>query len=165
MIAIGVNLIFSFSDASENHLSSIETILNNYKKQIVNLDDLDQDAREYFINHERSKRPGVVVADFNGDGSEDVAILTKGALLIFMCNKSCREVKTISYGGFTGIQYVIPASKGELIEETDAMPSKSAPVKVRLKNVGVHLDHYGKGIIVYYWDEQKNDFIGINTIE
>jgi hypothetical protein len=156
---------FGISNTYASDLKSVDAILNHYKKQLVTIDDLDPEAKENFLNYESAKQPGVVKADFSGNGSVDIAILTKGALLFFMCNKQCKKVKSVAYGGFTGIQYIVPVKKGEIIEETDSIPSESTPAKVQLKNTGVKLVHYGKGIIVYFWNEHKNDIVDINTFE
>jgi hypothetical protein len=155
----------SLSSVHASDFPSIDAVLKHYNNQLVTLSDLDPDARENFINHEKAKQPGVVKADFNGGGSKDIAILTKGGLFFFLCEKQCREVKSIPYGGFTGIQYIVPVKKGEIVEQTDSVPTESKPAKVRLKNTGVKLVHYGKGIIVYFWDEQKHDILNINTFE
>ncbi|HPD58131.1 MAG TPA: hypothetical protein PKW17_12875 [Smithellaceae bacterium] len=69
-----------------------ETI-THYKDQIVTVKDMDEDARQLFTENYKGQDPGIIKADFNGDGKEDVAILTKGALLFFICKKQCKEIK------------------------------------------------------------------------
>lgn len=164
MLAISI-LGASLSGAAASAFSSPDAILDHYKSQLVTLKDLDTETKENFISYEKLKQPGIVMADFNGDGLKDIAILTTGGLFFFLCDKQCREVKSMPYGGFTGIQYIVPIKKGEIVEQTDSVPSESKLARVQLKNTGVKLVHYGKGIIVYFWDEQKRDILNINTFE
>lgn len=141
---------------------AVSEIINHYKDQIVKVKDLDDDARQYFVESYPGKDPGIVRGDFNGDGREDVAILTKAALLFFICKEHCKEVKSQDYGGFAGFQYIIPINKGELVEEFGGFDGKPTP-SVRLKNTAVHLIFYGKASIAYYWDSKIKNFSDITT--
>lgn len=140
--------------------NSIENILNSYKKKLVVVEDLDQDAREFFINSEKGTNPGIVRADFNGDGIEDVAVLSKEGLKlflrIFLCDKKCNEVKYVEAGPFDGIQYITPVKKGEIKHSVDG-------TSVKLKNTAIRLVDYGKASAIYYWVKQTNDFTSIAT--
>ena len=137
---------------------SVPEVINRYKNQIVNINDLDEEEREYFIKSERRVSPGIVKADFNGDGKEDVAILTKSELLFFICTERCKLIKSIDYGGFSGYQYILPINKGQLIEEFGGIPENPPSPPVKLKNAAVHLIFYGKASIAYYWDSTINNF-------
>ncbi|HSB34829.1 MAG TPA: hypothetical protein VLG39_10270, partial [Nitrospirota bacterium] len=95
-----ITFISSLSYATDNK-SVLETI-NHYKDQIVTVKDLSEDARQFFTESYNGKDPGIIRADFNGDGKEDVAILTKSALLFFICKERCREIRSQNYGGFAG---------------------------------------------------------------
>ncbi len=65
--------------------TSVSEIIDHYKDQIVNVK--DEDARQFFTESYPGKDLGIVTADFNGDGGEDVAILTKSELFFFICKE------------------------------------------------------------------------------
>jgi hypothetical protein len=109
-LSLTVTLIGSYAHAED--FKSVSETINHYKDQIVTVKDLDKDARQFFTESYKGKDPGIIRADFNGDGKEDVAILTKGALLFFICKERCKEIKSQDYGGFAGFQYIIPIKKG-----------------------------------------------------
>lgn len=160
------SIVFSytfFSSAYAADYKSVSEVINHYKDQIVNIKDLDADARGYFITSKRGKSPGIVREDFNGDGKEDVALLTKSALLFFICTDQCREIKSQNYGGFAGFQYIIPIKKGAKVEEFDGMENRPPTPPIRLKNAAVHLIFHGKASIAYYWDSVLNNFSDIIT--
>jgi hypothetical protein len=124
---------------------------------------LDEDARQFFTESYPGKDPAVISADFNGDGKEDVAILTKSVLLFFICKDRCKEIKSQDYGGFAGFQYIIPIKKGELVEEFGGFDNEPPTPSVRLKNTAVHLIFFGKASIAYYWDSKIKNFSDITT--
>ena len=158
---LAITLMSTFSYAAD--YTSISETINHYKDQIVTVKDLDEDARQFFAESYKGKEPGIIRADFNGDGKEDVAILTKGALLFFICKKRCEEIKSQNYGSFAGFQYIIPIQKGELIEEFGGFDTQPPTPSVRLKNAAVHLIFFGKASIAYYWDSKINNFSDITT--
>jgi hypothetical protein len=137
---------------------SVSAVINHYKSQIVNIKDLDTEEQDYFIKSEKKKTPGIIKADFNGDGKEDVALLTKKELLLFICTEQCKLIKRVDYGGFSGYQYIVPINKGQLIEEFGGDEDKPPLPPVRLKNAAIHLIYFGKASIAYYWDTKKNNF-------
>ncbi len=158
--------LISFSSSSLSFAAdykSVSEIINHYKDQIVNVKDLDEDARQFFTESYPGKEPGIVRADFNGDGKEDVAILTKTELLFFICKERCKEIKSASYGGFAGFQYIISIKKGELVEEFVGFNNEPPTPSVRLKNTAVHLIFYGKASIAFYWNSKINNFSDITT--
>ncbi len=137
---------------------SVTEVINHFKDQTVTVGDLDGDAREYFITSERGKTPGIVRADFNGDGKEDVALLTYSALLFFICNDICKQIESEKYGGFGGFQYIAPVRKGAFVGEAEGFEHQPASPPVRLKNTAVRLIFYGKASIIYHWDSTLNSF-------
>jgi hypothetical protein len=160
--AILLNCTF-LSVAFGEDYKSVLAVINHYKNQTVKINDLDADARDYFINSEGRKFPGIVRADFNGDGKDDVVILTKGTLLFFICNELCKQVKSENYDSFAGFQYIIPIKKGQRIEQFGGFDSQPSTPSVLLENAAVHLIHYGKASIAYYWDPNLNNFNAITT--
>jgi hypothetical protein len=161
VLFLGISFISSFSYAAD--YKSVPETINHYKDQIVTVKDLDEDARQFFIESYKGKEPGIIRADFNGDGEEDVALLTKGALLFFICKERCKEIKNQNYGGFAGFQYIISIQKGELVEEFGGFDNQPPTPSVRLKNIAVHLIFFGKASIAYYWDSKINNFSDITT--
>ncbi len=161
VIFLAITFINSSTYASD-HKSVSETV-SHYKDQIVTVKDLDEDARQFFNETYKGKEPGIIRADFNGDGKEDVAILTKAALLFFVCTERCKEIKSQDYGGFAGFQYIIPMQKGELVEEFGGFDNQSPTPSVRLKNTAVHLIFFGKASIAYYWNSKIRNFSDITT--
>ena len=149
--------------------SSITTILNHYKNEIVTIKDLDAEVKEAFLNVEQRRNPGIVIADFDGDGKEDVALLTKEqksnalTLRFFLCKKRCKGVKSIDLGVFYGIQLITPIKKGEVVEPTKSLPAPPGIKPVRLSNTAVHFGVYGKTSIAYFWEKEKQDFVSIAT--
>ncbi len=121
--------------------------------------DLEEDVRQFFVESYPGNDPGIIRADFNGDGKYDVAILTKSALLFFICKDRCKEIKSQDYGSFAGFQYIIPIKKGELVEEFGGFDGPSTP-PVRLKNTAVHLIFFDKASIAY---SKTNNFSDITT--
>jgi hypothetical protein len=160
-LSLTVALVGSFSYAED--FKSVSETIKHYKSQMVNLQDLDEDARQDFVESYPGKEPGIVRADFNGDGKEDVAVLTKAALLFFICKEQCKEFQSQNYGGFAGFQYIIPIKKGVLVEEFGGFDSGQPTPPVRLKNTAVHLIFYGKASIAYYWDSKLKIFGNITT--
>lgn len=155
-------LLISSSSYAADYKSVSET-LTHYNDQIITVKDLDEDARQFFTETYKGQDPGVIKADFNGDGKEDVAILTKGALLFFICKERCRQIKSQNYGGFAGFQYIIPIQKGELVEEFGGFDTQPPTPPVRLKNTAVHLIFFGKASIAYYWNFKIKNFSDITT--
>jgi hypothetical protein len=145
------------SVAHSADLKSITEVINQYKSQIVDLDKFDADAKEYFIKSYMGRSPGIVKGDFNGDGKTDVALLTRSALLFFICEEQCTLTKSIDYGSFAGYQFIVPIKKCKLIEEP-GIDEKALIFRLRLKNTAVHLIFYGKASIAYYWHSEINDF-------
>ena len=149
--------------------ASIAALLNHYKNEIVSFKDLDEDVRESFLTVEQPKDPGVITADFDGDGKDDVALLTKrqgsGALTLrfFLCKKQCKEIKAIDLGVFDGLQSIMPIKKGEVIEPTKSLPALTKIKPIRLSNPGVHFGVYGKMSVAYFWDKERQDFVSIVT--
>jgi hypothetical protein len=160
-LSLTVTLISSFADAED--YKSVSEIINHYKNHMVNVQDLDEDTRQFFNESYPGKDPGIVRDDFNGDDKEDVAILTKGALLFFICKERCKEIRRENYGGFAGFQYITPIKKGELVEEFGGFDNEHPTPSVRLKNTAVHLMFYGKASIAYYWDSKISNFSEITT--
>ena len=162
---IYVSLLFNLSFfplAYGADYKSVSEIIGHYKTQIVNLDNLDAEDRDYFKKSEPGRSPGIVKADFNGDGKIDLALLTRSELLFFLCADSCKLIKSIDYGGFFGIQYIVPITKGQVVEAFDGADIPPVP-SVKLKNTAVHLIFSGKASMAYYWDSAIYDFSKIVT--
>jgi hypothetical protein len=145
---------------------SVAEVISHYKEQIVDIKDLDSETREFFLKTRSGKSPGIVRADFNGDGKEDVALLTKTALLLFICADRCRELQSENYGRTADYMYIVPIKKGKLIEEFggfDKQDNQPPTPPVLLKNTAVHVIFYGKASVAYYWDSTLNNFNSITT--
>jgi hypothetical protein len=157
-----INFVF-YQVAFGGDFNSVSAVIKHYEDQLVKIDNLDADAREYFVTSEKRKSPAIVRADFNGDGKEDITILTQGELIFFICNKRCKVVKSVNYGGFAGFQYIIPIKKGQLVEEFGGFDNQPPTPSKFLKNPAVHLISYGKGSIAYYWDSSIKNFKDVTT--
>jgi len=155
--------IVTIAFAGSITFQSITSIIKHYKTQIITTGDLDEDAREYFVSGGKKGNPGIVKLDFNGDGIQDLAILTKYSLKIFTCTKQCTELKNISYGGFYGIQSIILVKKGQVIEEAGSIADERGPIKIKLVNDAIMLCIYGKASVVFYWDPRKKRVESITT--
>lgn len=153
---------YSKSVAYGEDYASVTDAIKHYQGQIVNLADLDTEEKEFFGGRHPGRSPGIVKGDFNGDGKMDVALLTKSALLFFICTDRCKLIKSVDYGHFSGWQVIIPIKKGELVEEFGGFDEPHTP-SVRLKNPGVHLLYLGKASIAFYWDKTLQNFNDITT--
>lgn len=114
---------------------SVAAVVDHYKDQIVDVKYLDEDAREYFfINSDRQKTPGIVKADLNGDGVEDIAILVRDGLReylrIYVCKSQCIQKVFIEVGYVDGSIFIVPIKKNTVIDEFDSKRT------VKLKKYG-----------------------------
>jgi len=165
MVFISINNI-NLGNVYASNYDSISSILSTYKNEIITLEDLDQDTRQYFIESEKGKTPGIVMADFNGDGVEDVVLLTKDELVFFICQKrGCKRIERIWTGGLEGLKYIIPVKAGQVIEGTENISSEARHLKMKLSHTAICFVIYGKSTVVYFWDKKKRGFESITIAD
>jgi len=145
--------------AYADELTSAQAVIDAYSKKLVVTKDLDEEVREYLKGKPELTNPGVVRLDINGDGVEDVALLTKEKkseelwLRIFLCTSNCQESTPRQLGHFDGIQYIGLIKAGSIVSQAGSLPG--ANVSKRLKNPAVAITYSGKGKVVYYWEESE----------
>src|SRR5688500_8839722 len=103
------------SASMERRGKDVSDVLQQHEGKIVVLRDLDSEVVEHLrTTGGNEATPGTVVADFNGDGIKDIALLTKEpdgthlALRVFLCKSECRQVSRVALGEFEGLQYLTP---------------------------------------------------------
>lgn len=155
LLAIGI----ANAGACADELPSAQAVIDAYSKNLVVTKDLDEEVQEYLKGKPELINPGVVRLDINGDGIEDVALLTKKKkskelwLRIFLCTNICRESTLRQLGHFDGIQYIGLIQAGSIVSQAGSLPG--AKVSKRLKNPAVAITYSGKGRVVYYWEESE----------
>jgi hypothetical protein len=149
---------------------AITSTLDSNRDKLIGLDDLLVDAQEYVTSKLQRANPGVVIADFNGDGMNDVAMLTKGpknkgvTLQLNLCtNSECHPERSENLGVFYGIHFISPVRPGSVVRSLASSRCPSGNCSIKIPNFGVKMSYFGKASITYYWDKRSNTFIDIPT--
>jgi hypothetical protein len=151
--------------------SATDNVLSKSRDDLISLVDLDEYAREYFVKNLGRKNPGWVIADLDGDSSNDIALLkrdtakNKLTLHIYICRQQCQEVSNVDLGQFNGDQFLAPVKPGQLIHWTEALPlpDSSQLSEIRLNHFAVEYFIYGKASIVFFWDPKRKQVNKIVT--
>jgi hypothetical protein len=151
--------------------SAADNILSQNNDEIIRLVDLDEYTREHFVKNLGRQNPGWVIADLDGDNSNDIALLKRDAaqnkltLHIYICKLKCQEVGNMDLGHFNGDQFLTPVKPGQLIHWTEALPSpdNSQLSERRLNYFAVEYFVYGKASIVFFWDPKQKQINKVVT--
>jgi len=152
--------------------SSVDSVLSGFAGyRLLTLNELDPDARAFFLKHFPKANPSVVHADFNGDGNLDYALLLRNdkseaaKLVILLCSQDthCRSVSESDISGYSGSAFVRPVAKGSKVSQTESIETGSPPVS--LKFSGVRVTYFGKAEVVLYWNEKAKKIESITTAD
>ena len=143
--------------------SATDDILSQNRDALIRLVDLDEYAREYFAISLGRMNPGWVIADLDGDSTNDIALLkrdtaqNKLTLHIYICKQKCQEVGNVDLGQFNGDQFLAPVKPDQLIHWTEALPlpDRSQVSELKLNYFAVEYFVYGKASIVFFWDPKQ----------
>jgi hypothetical protein len=151
-------------------LSTSPPILNDPKLQavmmrqihpgasIVSLEDLSPASRDEFLKMSTDGLPGVVVADFNGDGILDCAALVRFPqrhrvgewLVVFqgIANGNFKLRLLEKYDSFHDGAYLLSEPPGELKIANAARPQQ-------LRATGITRVHPARRLTVFYWQKGR----------
>jgi hypothetical protein len=151
--------------------SATGNILSQNHDDTIRLVNLDEYTRDYFVKSLGRKNPGWVIADLDGDSSNDIALLKRDVaqntltLHIYICKPKCQEVGNVALGHFNGDQFLAPVKPGQLIHWTEALPlpHSSQVSELRLNHFAVEYVVFGKASIVFFWDPKQKQINKVAT--
>lgn len=149
--------------AGGNDSSAMRDLLERYQGTVVEIADLDVEVQKFLS-------VGTVVADFDGDGYGDVALLSKDSttrilkLDIFLCKDTCELSAQFDLGSFDGFQFIKVVKPGNLIQSAGGFSENHADAR-RLKHHAVAAISYGKSEVVFYYNEEARRFDSITTAD
>jgi hypothetical protein len=144
-------------------------VLRKYDGKIVSLRDLDKEVVEHLGNAGGNESPGAVVADFNGDGITDIAVLTKEpdgtrlALRVFLCRPECKQVTRVALGEFNGLQYLTPLPAGTAVKTAESLAKSARNESQTLRHAGIKYWVFGKAHVVYFWNRRAGTLVSVTT--
>ena len=169
MLILMVVTVTQVMAGGENN-SAITRALDSNRSNLIKLVDLTDDAREYFTTKFDGANPAAVIADFNGDGINDVAMLTEDpmskavSLQLRLCTENeCRIERIENLGVFFGIHFITPVKPGSVLKSLTSTKCPSGNCTIKMNNAGVKMHYYGKASITYYWDTRLNAFSDVPT--
>ncbi len=153
------------STSNEGRPKDASGVLQQLEGRIVALRDLDREVVEHLRMTGGGETPGSIVADFDGDGIDDVAVLTKEpdgtqlALRVFLCASDCRQVSRVDLGEFEGLQYLtlVPASAKGKSGQSLAKSSQ------KVSNARIKYWVFGRSNVVYSWDRKARRLRSVTT--
>ena len=140
-------------------------VLRQYEGKIVAPRDLDSEVIEHLRITGDNESPGTVVADFNGDGIKDVALLTKEpdgtqlTLRVFLCKSECRQVSRVGLGEFEGLQYLTRIQPGATVKAAESLARSSQ----QLKHAAIRYWVFGRSNMVYFWNRKTGKLTSVTT--
>jgi hypothetical protein len=165
ILVIFLLLIINSSAAVAQESSSLSGVNQLIKAdfpqcRILQLKDLDNDLQEYFIVNHPSAHPGYVIADFDGNGKEDYALLLlcggkkkqtiRFDVLMADKNNSYSRIKIEKWSDELSLKNLyLEITKPGKIKETDSERT------ITIKNDGVSLNLFEAASRVYYWKNGK----------
>ena len=134
--------------------------------------DLDQFALSYF-NESYGEHPGKVIADFNGDGQDDCAAIYireglerhdyRYALLsISLSQGQCLSEQVFFLGHYRNIIFASAVKAGTAVHSS---PSLDVDESAELLYAGVRVSYTGKAELVYFWSDEYEAILSIQTID
>lgn len=139
----------------------LDIVLSGFPGQhILTLSELDPATKTFFLKHFPKGNPGIVRADFDGDGHEDFALLlrdnkskaTKLEILLCLEEGPCKSVYKLDVAPYSDIVYLRPVPMGSIVSQSEALDKNDHPSPVKLKVTGIELSYFGKGAIVLHWN-------------
>ena len=133
--------------------------------------DLDQFALSYF-NEYYGGHPGKVIADFNGDGKNDCAAIYlreglerhdyRDALLSLSLSQGQCLSEQVFFLGHRDSIFVSAVKAGAAIHST---PSLDENESAELPYAGVRVNYVGKAELVYFWSDEYEAILSIQTAD
>lgn len=146
-----------------------DEVLKKYSGLMVQVGHLDREVAEYVATQQSTASTGVIHADLDGDGVNDIAILTKNiddkalTLRFYLCNGTCRAVERISLGEFNGLQFLAVVPPGQSIEEARSFNNERASQKLESSRAAIRYNVFGKTHVTYFWDSQTRSIHSVTT--
>lgn len=169
VFAVGLAPALAHAAAEVGRTKYVEDVLRTYERKIVVSSDLDKEVVEHLGTTEGNESPGRVVADFNGDGVKDVAVLTKKedgtelSLRMFLCRPECKQVSRVSLGEFEGLQYITLVPSGATARAADTFKKSAREKPMKLRHAGIKYWVFGRTNAVYFWDRKTGKLISVTT--
>jgi len=127
----------------------LDVVLSHFSSQhMLTLGELDLQTRTFFLKHFPKGNPGIVRADFDGDGHEDFALLlidnkskaTKLHILLCSGEGQCKSAYELDVAPYTDLVYLRPIAVGSTVSQTEAIDTNDQASPVKLKRVGNRID-------------------------
>jgi len=159
VIAIAGLFCCALASTGQDAKGSIDAILGKFPGyHLLTLKERDSDTRAYILRHFSKANPSVVLADFDGNGHLDYAVLLKNdksketKLFVLLCSEdaSCRNVYELDVTAYSDLVYLRPVNKGAAVSQTEAVGSSKDSSPASLKSAGIQVVYFEKGKVVLY---------------
>jgi hypothetical protein len=150
----------------------LDVVLSRFPSQhMLTIDDLDSQTKMFFLKHFPKGNPGIVRADFNGDGHEDFALVlidnkSKAAKLqILLCSGegACKSAYELDVTPYSDLVYLRPIAVGSTVSQTEATDANDHTSPVKIKRTGIAITYFGKGKVVLYWNSKHKKMEEVQT--
>ncbi len=150
----------------------LDVVLSRFPSQhMLTIDDLDSQTKTFFLKHFPKGNPGIVRADFNGDGHEDFALVlidnkSKAAKLqILLCSGegACKSTYELDVTPYSDLVYLRPIAVGSTVSQTEAIDANDHASPVKIKRTGIAITYFGKGKVVLYWNSKHKKIEEVQT--
>lgn len=129
------------------------------------------DASAFLLRHFSRTNASIVHADFDGDGHQDYALLLKhdgtenAKFVILLCSddSQCRTGYELDVTATIAEMYLRPISKGSFVSQTEASDTNDFSPPTKLRGVGIQVNYFEKGAVVYYWSNKTRNIEMIDT--
>ena len=138
---------------------------------ILDARDLDTMTSDYFQEKFSMLAPGLVKADFDGNGYQDLAVLlradnvktTKFVIFLSSASAQCAVAYELDVSLHYDSVYLTPVRAGSALSQTESIDIKTPMSPVKLAHTGIRLTYLGKAEVVLYWDDKLGKIITIQT--
>ncbi len=166
IIIVLFNFIYT-SHAEQKVGEIIKIFYPDYK--LLTIDEFEGIDKEFLLRTKVNKNPGFVIADFDGNGLNDFALIlnkkTKdGAIFCFVLQTKkdvFKPYEIINYESRMNYICVFKLEPDTLVSSTDAVDT--GQIAVTLEHPGIELIYIGKSSIAFYWDKKDSKFKSIPT--
>jgi hypothetical protein len=150
----------------------LDVVLSRFPSQhMLTLGELDSQTRTFFLKHFPKGNPGIVRADFDGDGHEDFALLLRDNKLkttkleILLCSEegSCKNVYNLDVTTDFDSVYLRPVPMGSTVSQAEALDTNDHSSPVKLKVSGIQLSYFGQAKVVLYWNRKHKKIEEVQT--
>jgi hypothetical protein len=174
MILVLSLICFSAIADTEPPKDELNVVLSRFPSQhVLTLSELDLETRTFFLKHFPKGKPGIVRADFDGDGHEDFALLLRDnkskamKLQILLCSGEgqCKSAYDLDVAPYYDIVYLQPIAVGSTVSQTEAIDANGQSSPVKLKRVGIEITFFGKSKAVLYWNTKHKKIEEVQTAD